>query len=616
METFKLTYEIRNKSEIKLFDPHFVKNNIRKSKMIIENKMLSLTDKYKVHNTNKKYLKVKLLLFTENIFNFEKMFFKSNLLKQFSIGLKENKERPKLGEPTDEEKDKHKINQDIDDDNEYYNLYSIEKTEEQKNIVYSEFNSFQKFINISTIHKEYNFDTDIDIYKELYKTILTYIRKKKRKIMVSNLSNMFNGCHSLAYLPDLSFNTKYTYDMSYMFNGCYSLAYLPDLSWNTKNVKNMGYMFAGCTKLLFLPDISNWNLSNVKSIEKMFSKCSSLKSLPDLSKWNISNIEDICYLFNECISLSSLPNISNWKTDKVTNLDFMFNKCSSLLSLPKLSKWNTRNIVKMNKIFGGCSSLLILPDISKWKTKNVKYMSYMFTGCSSLTSLPDISIWDIRNVTDIEYMFSECSSLISLPDISKWDAYNLEFIDHLFDKCSSLISIPDITKWNTSNVKTISEMFGYCTSLFYLPNIFKWSFSSNFENSYIFKNSIINLPDEFKYFKIYRIKDKNRKSKIFNEKFVKENKNNYFFIYNNKIFPFQENFPVNNIEYEKEKESDVLLIELENLNVISQIINKEYISIEEFSTLNDKRNEEKVDIVTLNYKLYLISNKGDIKSNK
>ena len=114
--------------------------------------------------------------------------------------MKENKERPKLGEPTDEEKDKHKINQDIDDDNEYYNLYSIEKTEEQKNIVYSEFNSFQKFINISTIHKEYNFDTDIDIYKELYKTILTYIRKKKRKIMVSNLSNMFNGCYSLEYL--------------------------------------------------------------------------------------------------------------------------------------------------------------------------------------------------------------------------------------------------------------------------------------------------------------------------------------------------------------------------------------------------------------------------------
>ena len=55
---------------------------------------------------------------------------------------------------------------------------------------------------------------------------------------------------------------------------------------------------------------------------------------------------------------------------------------------------------------------------------------------------------------------------------------------------------------------------------------------------------------------------------------------------------------------------------MENLNVISQIINKEYISIEEFSTLNDKRNEEKVDIVTLNYKLYLISNKSDIKSNK
>ena len=273
METFRITYEIRNKVEIKLFDPYFVKNNNRKSKMIIENKMLSLSDKYKVRNTNKKYLKVKLLLFTENLYNFEKMFFKCYLLKQFAIGLKENKERPKLGEPMDEEKDKHKINQEIDDDNEYYNLYSIEKTEEQKKTVYSEYNSIQIFINISSIHKEYNCDTDIDMYKELYKTILTYIRKKKRKIMVSNLSNMFNGCYSLEYLPDLSFNTKYTYDMSYMFNKCYSLPYLPDLSWNTKNVKNMGYMFAGCSKLLSLPDISNWNINKTKNLCRMFFKC-------------------------------------------------------------------------------------------------------------------------------------------------------------------------------------------------------------------------------------------------------------------------------------------------------------------------------------------------------
>jgi len=54
--------------------------------------------------------------------------------------------------------------------------------------------------------------------------------------------------------------------MSELFSGCSSLSYLPDISkWNLNNVRNMNDLFSGCSSLSFLPDISKWNINNVKS---------------------------------------------------------------------------------------------------------------------------------------------------------------------------------------------------------------------------------------------------------------------------------------------------------------------------------------------------------------
>ena len=45
------------------------------------------------------------------------------------------------------------------------------------------------------------------------------------------MSNIFNGCKSLIYLPDISnIDTSKTKDMSNIFNECESLILLPDIS--------------------------------------------------------------------------------------------------------------------------------------------------------------------------------------------------------------------------------------------------------------------------------------------------------------------------------------------------------------------------------------------------
>ena len=46
-------------------------------------------------------------------------------------------------------------------------------------------------------------------------------------------------------------------------------------------------MFNRCHSLKSLPDISKWNISNVTDIDGIFCECQLLESLPDISKWDI-----------------------------------------------------------------------------------------------------------------------------------------------------------------------------------------------------------------------------------------------------------------------------------------------------------------------------------------
>ena len=76
-------------------------------------------------------------------------------------------------------------------------------------------------------------------------------------------------------------------------------------------VTDMSDMIDGCSSLISLPDISKWNTNNFRYMTSMFERCSSLISLPDISKWNTNNVTNMIYMFNGCSSLISLPDISN-----------------------------------------------------------------------------------------------------------------------------------------------------------------------------------------------------------------------------------------------------------------------------------------------------------------
>ena len=259
-------------------------------------------------------------------------------------------------------------------------------------------------------------------YTEFYNTIEEkdfYPSKPNKSLTITDCYSIINQKYSGTISSLYSFNKLF--NMKKMCIKSKSIIYLP-------KIISMEGMFSWCSSLKSLPDISNFDTKNVKIMYKLFSGCSSLISLPDISKWNTRNVSDMGGIFEGCSSLLSLPDISKWNTDNVMYMNNMFNYCSSLTSLPDISRWNINKVTDMNYIFWECSRLSSLPDISKWNTNNLTKMSFMFCGCSSLLSLPDISKWNINNVFEMVDIFGNCSSLLYLPDISKWNTSNVQFI--------------------------------------------------------------------------------------------------------------------------------------------------------------------------------------------
>ena len=70
---------------ITIFGSKFVKHNKNKCKMIINNKIYLLTDKYEISNDNKRILKIKLLMLNDAKINLSYMFYKCDCLIKFNL---------------------------------------------------------------------------------------------------------------------------------------------------------------------------------------------------------------------------------------------------------------------------------------------------------------------------------------------------------------------------------------------------------------------------------------------------------------------------------------------------------------------------------------------------
>ena len=231
-------------SQVKILGEHFVKNNKKKCKIIIDSKEYNLLSHLPKNKINKNILEIKLKILYP-LKSMRDMFSKCKSLIYFC-------------------------------DN---NLDTSQVT------------------NISNIFlecKQLSFLSDLSKWKTSQITNMSCSFKGCK--LLSNISDIS------------MWDTSKVINMSYMFSGCSSLTFLPDISkWNLTNVTDISCMFEGCSSLSIFPDISKWNTSNINFMSDTFKGCSSLSTLPDISKWNISNVVFLNDIFRECLSLIRMP---------------------------------------------------------------------------------------------------------------------------------------------------------------------------------------------------------------------------------------------------------------------------------------------------------------------
>ena len=314
-DKLKLSYSNKdnNQTKIRLFGYKFIKNNINKCSVIINNKLKKIED-CEFYELKKPETEINITLLKEDdIIDMSYMFNDCEVL------------------------------QSISEDSEW----------STNNVV----NMSYMFCNCKSFSYFPKFKSKWDTSK------------------VKNISNMFNGCKSLKEIKDISkWDTSEVKRMNKMFYECGNLENLENiLVWDTKNVIDMSYLFYNCSKLINI-DIENekiyrvkWNTEKVENMSHMFYGCESLKQLPDrIASWNTSNVVYMQYMFYNCKNLTKLPDIDKWETQKVSYLNYMFGNCSSLAKLPNIENWNIDSLIDISFMLDGCISLKKPPDLSKW----------------------------------------------------------------------------------------------------------------------------------------------------------------------------------------------------------------------------------------------------------
>lgn len=135
---------------------------------------------------------------------------------------------------------------------------------------------------------------------------------------LTSLTNIFNSCHALKFVP--YFDTSSVTTMDGAFASCYSIPTIP--AFNTSSVTNMQSMLDNCHALIKVPVLDTYNVTNFYGV---FSTCRALKEAPN---WDFTNGTSVQSLFTTCYSLTKLPaGLSFPNAYDATN---MFNSCIGL----------------------------------------------------------------------------------------------------------------------------------------------------------------------------------------------------------------------------------------------------------------------------------------------
>ena len=242
-KSFKFKYlTSKDKQEIYILGPTFVKNNKDKCSLLIDDNInCELRDKYKFNKKGEH--SVTLIINEENV-NFSFLFCVWNeSFEEFFL--------------------------------ESYRAYRVvNNISDKENIFYKENYKIENLIDVSSLE---NLDTS----------------------EYADLSYMFCGCDKI---NDFNFVKKWDVSKCKNFESMFRCCRFNNLdflsNWNLINAINLKHMFRYCINLNDINGIKNWNVENAENFNGMFYFCQNLIDVNALQNWNMNKAKDIRWMFS------------------------------------------------------------------------------------------------------------------------------------------------------------------------------------------------------------------------------------------------------------------------------------------------------------------------------
>lgn len=290
---------------------------------------------------------------------------------------------------------------------------------------------------------------------------------------------MFSGCTAMETPPSrLAGTMSGSSACRQMFLGCSSLLYAPELP--ATDIKANGYreMFAGCTSLTEAPELPATTV-NDNSYQSMFgavtidavaySGCTSMVTGPSSLPATNTN-KSSCYrgMFTGCSSLETAPAIAATGTLGSNCFQDMFSGCSMLRNAQDSFSFTTIGNYSCKMMFYNCLVLTAAPDMSSVTgTIGTEGCREMYSGCEALSTGPDELNATNVGVRGYYGMFYNCKKLQTAPASLPATTLGNQCYYQMFQNCKKLTSAPSFPgeKGTLTGTQQCYQMFNECTSL-------------------------------------------------------------------------------------------------------------------------------------------------------
>ena len=284
---------------------------------------------------------------------------------------------------------------------------------------------------------------------------------------------MFQGCTSLAAAPELPATTMGQDAYYGMFSGCTAMLTPPSrLAGTMSGSSACRQMFLGCSSLQYAPELPAMDIK-ANGYQEMFTGCTSLSEAPDLpattingssyrSMFGAAKVNNVDY--SGCTSMETGPLSLPATTMSNNCYQGMFKGCTSLDAAPQIDATTLANNC-FQEMFSGCSKLRTAQDAFAFSGGVPEYACYqMFLKCIVLTGAPDMpSVGGTIENYGCKEMYSGCSELRTAPSLTattvKTDGYR-----SMFYNCDRLVDSPAIAATNVGT-SGCQEMFRDCSRL-------------------------------------------------------------------------------------------------------------------------------------------------------